>query len=278
MSGLVLSPKVTAPIQPHLWEIRGETYELPSTWDFLPGPVEWRVPVFGRAELEGSDVDTARIRIQPRAAQLRGLSQYPDLATARDQISRWASILSGDVGRMYPRDSREVYMRAVLRQWAATWDVGGLLVEVQAEFLCPLGLWESTTVYSASWSTTSASGTIQLVDVGGGHRVWPRITMTVTGGSASATNPRVEVLDGSGNPVRAFRFSGTLSAGSTLVADPTVPRATLDSQDVTAAVNAEWLAPSGRLWLPHTGATLRLAADSLTGTLSVTLEWRRLWL
>lgn len=251
----------------------GQTYSLPQTLDFVPSQLEWSLPSWQRPEREGLGVLASAAKLQGRSAQLTGLLQFASLGAARDELARLVRILSAGEILVYPRDARDRYMRAVLTEWHAEPDVGGLLYRVEARLLCPLGLWESA-VESSIGATLSTGAYVDFqVTPGGQWRVRPVVEFSASGGSV--TNPALTVV----GTDRSVQYSGTLAAGQTVRFDPDGPDVTLlPSTRALDKANDEWLDPARRLWLPPEQVTLRLSGSLGTGaSLSVSLLWRQLW-
>lgn len=251
----------------------GVTYSLPRTLDFVPAQVEWNVPTWQRPEREGLGVLPQAAKLAGRLAHISGTLQFGSLAAAREELARLVHILSGDEILVYPRDTRDRYMRAVLTDWRADADVGGLLYRVEAQMLCPRGLWEAA-VESTAQATLSQSGSVDFtVTVGGQWRVYPTVEFAAVGGSV--TDPSLAVV----GTDRVAQYLGTLQAGQTVRWVPEVPAVILlPNTRVTDKANDEWLDPSRRLWLPPGPVTLRLAATLAAGaTVTATLRWVPLW-
>lgn len=260
-----------------VWSLKratGELIDLPVNLDITLSPIVQSLSVVSPEARVGAFVDSSRIKLQSRRLNLFGKLSFASLSDARNAIADLGWMLSGGIIQLYPRETKQRYIRAILETFSATSAVGGLVWDIEAELLAPDGFWldETLTTYITSCAVP-ASVRFQLA-AGGGWDVWPTIELSAVG--ASVTNPRIDNLTRN----RFVLYTGTLTSGQKLVLDPDAVTAKIGTSGVINAINIEWFNPLDRFALIPQNQQMRLSAESIGtgGSLVLKLSWRRRWL
>lgn len=256
-----------------VWErATGERWEVPEHLDVVVEPFELSVAVYESAARDGAWVDTRRARIPPRKVIVTGRMSWDALDQSYDSLAALAWTFSGGVGKFY-RGSFARYLPAILTGFHPR-NVVGNVWDLTAEFTTPEPFWLSTSLSTVSASLTPTELSRQVaIEVGGAWVVWPYITVSAVG--AHVTNPKVTHPSG-----RYWEYSGTLSAGQTLVVDPVELTAKIGTTSVLGNINLSWFDPYDRLYLAPVDRSLTFSASSIGsgGRADIVLTWRRRWL